>query len=115
MKTLNIKSTGLIEINVNGDCLNTDVEDVMLPDNFKTAVAGIISSNQQAGITEIHYEDNGFKQFCHKNMNGDVETSDMFPAIFDDLANIMIAYNANAAADAEAKALAAQQQANTTV
>jgi len=115
MKTLNIKSNGIVEINVNGDCFSTDVEDVMLPDDFKTAVAKIISSNQQAGITEVHYEDNGFKRFSHKNMNGDVETSDVFPAIFDDLANIVIAYNANVAADAEAKALAAQQQATTTV
>ena len=115
MKTLNIKSTGLIEINVNGDCLNTDVEDVMLPDNFKTAVAEIISNNQQAGITEIHYEDNGFKQFCHKSMNGDVETSDVFPSLFNDLASIVDLYYAYTVAASEVRSVVQQQEDQTTV
>lgn len=113
MKTLNIKSNGIVEINVDGDCFSVDADNVFLPDSFKASIAGIISSNQQAGITEVHYEDNGFKRFCHKNMNGDVETSDVFPTIFDELANTISLYNSNIAAKLEAEALLKQQQATT--
>lgn len=115
MKTLNIKSNGIVEINVDGKCFSTDVGNVFLPDTFKSAVAEIISSNQQVGVTEIHYEDNGFKQFCHKVINGDIETSDVFPSVFNNLANIVDLYYANTVAASEVKSVVQQQESQTTV
>lgn len=117
MKTLNIKSTGLVEFNYEGLYIHTDTSDQDVPawamDNLNWLVAGMLSD----GITELHIEDTGQAKFQHRVKNAQVMAwEDEYPLVFLNMAEFASEYMArhNASEKAKAEALAEPSQNDLT-
>ena len=70
MKTLNIKSDGSIEFNYNGSAFVTDINDPNFPSWGATELTDMSNQIAEDGISELHFEDDGFNSINHKIKGG---------------------------------------------
>ena len=117
MKTLNVKSTGVVEFNYDGLYIHTDTSDQDVPTWAMDDLTAIINEMQAESVTEVHMEDTGAVQFHHRIKNAEVTNGPTeFPTVFVDMATFASEYVAaqQAAEQAKAAALAAANDLTAT-
>ena len=99
MKTLTVETTGVIEINFNGDAFNTDTADQNLSGWVVNAFNQIIEQLQANGCNYVHFEDDGYRVLKHTRRMGQVEewTAEL-PDVFTNLEQVVNEYKAAEAA-----------------
>lgn len=119
MKTLNLRSNGTVQFNMDGVYIHTDTSDQDVPSWAMDDIKSLIASMLSDGSAEYHIEDNGSVQFQHRIKNGSVSDWDAdLPSVFVNMQQFadeyMTAHQASERAKAEALAVEAKNDLNAT-
>ena len=94
MKTLNVKSTGNIEMALNSDHFLVEQTHEALSVEQQNSLDELVASIQSEGLQELHIEQTDFNSFVHKVKSGEVLVSDNVNSyqVFVDLENYITAF-----------------------
>ncbi|BAQ90100.1 hypothetical protein [uncultured Mediterranean phage uvMED] len=94
MKTLNVKSTGNIEMALNSDHFLVEQTHEAFSVEQQNSLNELVASIQSEGLQELHIEQADFNSFVHKVKSGEVLVSDNVNSyqVFEDLENYITAF-----------------------